>query len=178
MKITNINQKLCTKCHLCINECPLKLFVIEDERLYHHDPLNNCIKCGHCVAVCPTNAVNYEFTQKADSVFYKEDNFEKRALSPYNLDYFYMALKHSVDRIKNDFPELGELINRKLSRQKDKPYTAGDIEIILNIMRTMIEISIREKKLHANNLAVRIHDYILMNYHDPEIGLTKITPQN
>ena len=77
MVITNINQRLCTKCNLCINECPFKLFVIEDNRQYHHDPLNHCIKCGHCVAICPTNAINYEFTQKADSVFYKEDNFEK-----------------------------------------------------------------------------------------------------
>jgi nitroreductase/NAD-dependent dihydropyrimidine dehydrogenase PreA subunit len=117
MKITDINQKLCTKCQLCFNECPLKLFVIEDDKQYHHDPLNNCIKCGHCVAVCPTNAVNYEINQKADSVFYKEDNFDK------------IDINNASKIIKNIIFK-----RRSIRKYKDKKVSRKDLELILEAL--------------------------------------------
>ena len=117
MVITNINQRLCTKCNLCINECPFKLFVIEDNRQYHHDPLNHCIKCGHCVAICPTNAINYEFTQKADSVFYKEDNFEK-----IDINNISKVMKNIIFK------------RRSVRKYKDKKVSRKDIELILEAL--------------------------------------------
>ncbi len=117
LKITNINQKLCTKCQLCFNECPLKLFVIEDDKQYHHDPLNNCIECGHCVAVCPTNAVNYEINQKADSVFYKEDNFDK------------IEINNASKIIKNIIFK-----RRSIRKYKDKKVSRKDLELILEAL--------------------------------------------
>ena len=117
MTITNINQKLCTRCHLCINECPLKLFAIEDNRLYLDDPLNNCIKCGHCVAICPTNAISYEFTQKPDSVFYKDDNFDK-----ININNASRIIKNIIFK------------RRSIRKYKDKKVKRKDLELILEAL--------------------------------------------
>jgi len=50
------NLDLCTKCKACANECQYYYFDSEDLRL--SDEMDeNCIECGKCVAVCPSNAI-------------------------------------------------------------------------------------------------------------------------
>jgi nitroreductase/NAD-dependent dihydropyrimidine dehydrogenase PreA subunit len=56
-----IDNERCTRCGMCIDVCPARIFVWnttqnEKPRI---DVVNEefCITCGHCVSICPENAV-------------------------------------------------------------------------------------------------------------------------
>lgn len=117
MIITNINQEACTKCNLCSYECPLRLFRIEDDNLNFHDPMESCIECGHCVAICPTNAIKYEFQKQDDSVCYEADEFEK-----INTDNLLKTMGHIMFK------------RRSVRKYKSKEVSPKDIELIMEAM--------------------------------------------
>ncbi len=55
--MVQINQELCVSCGLCIKDCV-------EQNLKNKKGvitvLNSCMECGHCVAICPQNAVSLE----------------------------------------------------------------------------------------------------------------------
>ena len=70
MKIYGIDDSRCTKCEACVRNCPADLFVsasdgqsqsVSEKRPPEwRDPHGWCIGCGHCTAVCPADAIEYE----------------------------------------------------------------------------------------------------------------------
>ncbi len=64
MKILNIIKSGCVKCKSCVKACLTHLFSIKnignDTIVEFDDPHGFCIGCGHCVAACNYNAINYE----------------------------------------------------------------------------------------------------------------------
>jgi nitroreductase/NAD-dependent dihydropyrimidine dehydrogenase PreA subunit len=69
MKITGVNEELCTLCGACAGECCANLFRVDTDpgeanaRMVHADPHGWCTGCGHCLAVCPSNAIQWEDSQ-------------------------------------------------------------------------------------------------------------------
>lgn len=47
----------CTKCGLCLRNCPKGNITIEEGRAIFH---SNCIMCARCIHVCPFNAIRYK----------------------------------------------------------------------------------------------------------------------
>jgi len=53
-----------------VNDCPSNLFykpetiVGEKRRVIFEDKFNRCIYCGHCICICPTNAIEYDAIDK------------------------------------------------------------------------------------------------------------------
>ena len=70
MKITGVNEDLCTLCHACVEECGADLFSTEtgpdksEIRVVHEDPYRWCTGCGHCLAVCPHDAILWEDAER------------------------------------------------------------------------------------------------------------------
>lgn len=75
-----INQDKCIQCELCINDCVEKNI---KNRKGVITPISDCMECGHCVAICPQNAISidgYDMSQleeissekfiKADTLLY------------------------------------------------------------------------------------------------------------
>jgi len=66
MKIKGVNEERCTLCGACACECGGGLFTkVTDPqgvatRMVHEDPYNWCTGCGHCLAVCPYDAILWE----------------------------------------------------------------------------------------------------------------------
>jgi nitroreductase/NAD-dependent dihydropyrimidine dehydrogenase PreA subunit len=59
--IFQINRQTCTKCGLCVLDCPVGV-VTQKKGDYpdaHRLAEKFCIKCGHCVAVCPTGSFSH-----------------------------------------------------------------------------------------------------------------------
>lgn len=65
-----IDPNKCTRCGLCVRDCPAR--IIKQEGLYvphigsDQEPL--CYQCQHCLAVCPTAALSILGRNPADSV--------------------------------------------------------------------------------------------------------------
>jgi len=56
-----INSELCNNCGICVQSCPLSVFVQTDQHQipeFVGDGL--CYDCGHCVAICPKQAINHK----------------------------------------------------------------------------------------------------------------------
>lgn len=55
-----VDASLCTHCGLCANDCAARIIEQEGDSLpsIAPDKEENCIKCQHCLAVCPTGAIS------------------------------------------------------------------------------------------------------------------------
>ena len=51
----SINNEKCTGCGLCVNDCQRQVLEIQNNKAVTVN--TNCFKCGHCLAICPENAV-------------------------------------------------------------------------------------------------------------------------
>lgn len=59
----NIDPIRCVRCALCETVCIFKNISIDPEV---HEVGTNCFNCGHCVAVCPTGAINLKIYENQD----------------------------------------------------------------------------------------------------------------
>lgn len=60
--LIQIDQNKCKKDKLCIRECPTKI-IQEGKNGFPEVPSKkeeSCIECGHCIAVCPTEALSFK----------------------------------------------------------------------------------------------------------------------
>ncbi|MHB8085619.1 MAG: nitroreductase family protein [Dehalococcoidia bacterium] len=53
-----VKADLCSKCAMCVQECPGKLYIQESRDSFPEArDLEFCNSCGHCVAICPKDAI-------------------------------------------------------------------------------------------------------------------------
>lgn len=52
-----VDYNKCIKCKMCIKDCFPENIIFEDEKIKIK---GECMMCGHCVAICPTNAITFE----------------------------------------------------------------------------------------------------------------------
>ena len=63
MSLFTVNEDKCNFCGMCVDECSPRIIVQDgpDSLPYMVDTGEEaCMRCGHCVAVCPTGAVGIE----------------------------------------------------------------------------------------------------------------------
>ena len=64
-----VDQAKCTKCKLCISECPVLIINARTEfPEIKEGKEDNCIKCQHCLSVCPTAAISIWDKNPEDSI--------------------------------------------------------------------------------------------------------------
>lgn len=53
-----VDLTICTNCEACVRECPLRLYYIREDKLVMRRLTDiACMECGHCLAVCPVDAI-------------------------------------------------------------------------------------------------------------------------
>lgn len=67
-----INQELCVGCGACVRDCTAHNILLKDRKAA---PKRDCFLCGHCVAVCPKNAVSIPEYDMADVQEYDPETF-------------------------------------------------------------------------------------------------------
>ena len=61
MPIIGIDLEKCNNCEECIDICVRRNYRIDDgQNQIYFDDSRDCILCGHCISVCPENAIIYE----------------------------------------------------------------------------------------------------------------------
>jgi nitroreductase/NAD-dependent dihydropyrimidine dehydrogenase PreA subunit len=58
--MVTINFSNCTRCNCCVKVCPSEIFNAQENQPPQISDEELCIKCGHCVAACNSNAVVHE----------------------------------------------------------------------------------------------------------------------
>jgi len=109
----SINQEKCNKCKLCIEICPVNIIGIDKKNVVHfiQERESICLKCGQCMAICGTEAIQV-------NGFSYENNFFD--LPENEVDY-----KKFVDFLTN---------RRSIRNFKDKPIPDKLIQQILEVV--------------------------------------------
>jgi nitroreductase/Pyruvate/2-oxoacid:ferredoxin oxidoreductase delta subunit len=68
MNLITVDAERCNGDGLCVKDCPAKIIVMGEDGLPIETPeaYDICIRCGHCVAVCPKSALKNSRTNETD----------------------------------------------------------------------------------------------------------------
>lgn len=67
-----VNEEKCIGCGVCVKDCLLNCIKVKNGKAKIRNLI--CFKCGHCIAVCPKNAVySNEYNMEEIKEFNKED---------------------------------------------------------------------------------------------------------
>lgn len=92
----NINQEKCIGCEECVKDCFPKDLVMKDEKAQAMN--TTCIKCGHCIAICPVNAVSMTDYDMADVKEYDAKTFNIPSETLLNFIKFRRAVRRFKDK--------------------------------------------------------------------------------
>jgi heterodisulfide reductase subunit A-like polyferredoxin len=70
MELLIVDEKKCKKDNICVNECPFGILEINKTNGYPRLISGGetvCNACGHCVAVCPHDALNHRYVPIEES---------------------------------------------------------------------------------------------------------------
>jgi nitroreductase/Pyruvate/2-oxoacid:ferredoxin oxidoreductase delta subunit len=114
MAIVEISKETCTKCNACAIACAGSLIIPRENDYPRFFPGADqfCIRCGHCVGICPT-----------DSIVHQEMPLEK--------------CPPIVKKNEPSFAQVAQLIKsrRSIREFQDKPVPREEIERIIDIAR-------------------------------------------
>ena len=100
MPILGIDYEKCVNCLTCIKTCTRQLFKeVEQNKIIFQDPLNICNLCGHCIAMCPEDAVLYENMGETNA-FEGIDNPQN--IVPYDNIYKFLTAHRSIRWYKKE----------------------------------------------------------------------------
>ena len=108
-----VNTEVCTRCGLCVADCPTGLLVMTDDG--PKTGKGGCISCGHCVAVCPTLALDSDLTPRAEQV----DITKETKFTPEQAELFLRS-------------------RRSIRNYQNKPVPAELIRKVLNVARMLL----------------------------------------
>jgi nitroreductase/Pyruvate/2-oxoacid:ferredoxin oxidoreductase delta subunit len=98
MPILGIDLEKCTNCIECVKDCPSINFSVNDKTKQIIFESSGCILCGHCIAVCPEDAILHE-DMKDEVLNYKEGEDPSQLIS-YNAFHQFLRGKRSVRQYK------------------------------------------------------------------------------
>lgn len=73
--MVEINEELCIGCEKCAKDCIAYNIEVKDKKACIK---RDCIKCGHCVAICPVGAVSIPEYDMDDVEVYETETFSMR----------------------------------------------------------------------------------------------------
>lgn len=70
----NVNTEKCIGCRKCVNDCLTRTIELVNGKAKIHN--RNCVKCGHCIAICPMEAVSTDAYNMQEVKIYNKENFD------------------------------------------------------------------------------------------------------
>lgn len=87
-----VDKDKCIGCNLCVNDCMVRDIEVIDGKA--HMKNKACFKCGHCVAICPKNAVCTDEYNMEDVKEYNKEEFPIDADNLLNFIKFRRSIRH------------------------------------------------------------------------------------
>jgi nitroreductase/NAD-dependent dihydropyrimidine dehydrogenase PreA subunit len=78
MSFIEVDQQKCNQDSICVAECPARVLLLDPETGYPipiPDFNDYCLRCGHCVCVCPTGALSLNWLRPEDCTAINNDLF-------------------------------------------------------------------------------------------------------
>lgn len=98
--MVKINQDLCIGCGICMEDCFVGAIDLETGKANIKKP---CIQCGHCVALCPTEAISIPEYDMEDIEPYQQDTFAVKADNMLHAIKFRRSIRnYKPDKIEQE----------------------------------------------------------------------------
>lgn len=109
-----IDQATCSNCELCLSDCVKMVFTVEGDRVKVARE-EKCIRCGHCVAICPEGSVIHRGLNPA--------GFEEidKALAPGPDQVFHLLRARRSIRLYKDKPVPREALEKIIEAGRYSP---------------------------------------------------------
>lgn len=128
--MVSISSKKCIGCGLCVKDCFFQVLHIENGKAVVS---GNCFECGHCVAVCPKNAVSIPNLPMEEVREYEESC----KMDPENLLHF-MQFRRSVRQFKQE-PIPKFLLETIIEAGRFTPTAANRQDVSYIVVRDTLE---------------------------------------
>ncbi len=92
----NVNVDQCIGCGKCIEDCFASDIEMTDG--IAHIKNKTCFKCGHCIAICPTNAVSSNTLDMKEVIEYSKDEFQIKSDNLLNFVKFRRTIRQFEDQ--------------------------------------------------------------------------------
>ena len=113
----NLNESKCNGCGLCAEVCKdFNFRIVNSKATLIPEPLFGCVACGHCMAICPTGAIEIHGRTLSPDDLFNLPNRESAA---------------SYDQVQNLLKS-----RRSIREFKDKPVDKEIVEKIINASMT------------------------------------------
>jgi ferredoxin len=120
-----IDKEKCTQCGLCVNYCAGKYLLQKDQQIkVNPDSMFGCVQCGHCMMVCPTDAIKVRGEGISEENLYPLEN---RKLD-YNELYSFLMHRRSVRKYKKQEIEK-ETLDKLLEASSTGPVSVPPFEL-------------------------------------------------
>ncbi len=121
MPIKGIDKVKCTNCQQCINECPALNFRLDENKQVQFK-LFGCIGCGHCISVCPEEAIIYS-SMRDEPITFKGIE-DPSSLISYDMLQKFLRAKRSIRQYKKEkIPK--EILDKVINSMRYAP-TGGN----------------------------------------------------
>ncbi len=128
MGITGINYDLCINCGTCLTICRPRLFSMSEEKsdkiIFNFSRARACNLCGHCIAICPEDAILFEEIGEAES-FEGVDHPE--IIANYDTVYKILRANRSTRSFKKD--KVPDELLRKVFKAMEIAPTGGNMRL-------------------------------------------------
>ncbi|MHA2006388.1 MAG: nitroreductase family protein [Promethearchaeota archaeon] len=123
MPIIGIDKDKCTNCKSCLKDCPTKNFSLDKNQKQVLFDNIRCIICGHCIGVCPENAILYDNME--DEVFeFKEGKIPSELISYSSIHQLMRSIRSIRQYKKQEVPH--EAIDKVIDSMRYAP-TGGNM---------------------------------------------------
>ena len=122
-----IDKEKCTGCGLCAQDCPSMIIVLGDYPYIKEGKENHCIKCQHCLAVCPEGALSVLGKNPAESMAVEEK------LPDPDLLIRMIKGRRSVRKYKNENLDK-ELIQKLMETAAYAPTGHNDNSVLFSVV--------------------------------------------
>ena len=131
-----VNHRICKKCRLCIEVCPVNLIKQGENGLikFIDKRRNICLECGQCMAICKSNAISIE-------KYNYTENFREipKTFISHNEFIDFISSRRSVRNFKDKKIE-NEKINDILDILKYAPYGAMPEKVGITVVNNRDKI--------------------------------------
>ncbi len=161
MSIIGIDKDKCSNCKQCIQECGRGYFTVDEEgQVLFNDNSEGCNICGHCIAICPDDAIKTENLDDVETI--SEFDSPEDIVDSGKLLKLLRA-KRSTRRYKSKkVPK--ELLKKVFEAMRYAP-SAGNARVWRYVI-----LSDAEKIQNLNDEVVKI-SYTYMGFESPEQAL-------